>query len=99
MPNVLHWGMVDPKHLQLPCSSPQVDAWAMGVLAYELLVGHPPFEHESRSETYQHIMNREPRYPSHMSSGARDFISLALCKVRGASSPRGVLPISWLSSH
>ena len=28
----------------------------MGILAYELLVGYPPFEQESRAATYEHIM-------------------------------------------
>ena len=35
-----------------------VDAWAVGVLAYELLVGRPPFEKESRDETYALIMHQ-----------------------------------------
>ncbi len=34
----------------------QVDSWAVGILAYELLVGYPPFEQESRAATYEHIM-------------------------------------------
>jgi aurora kinase len=32
-----------------------VDCWAVGVLAYELIVGRPPFQQESRSETYDYI--------------------------------------------
>ncbi len=34
----------------------QVDAWAVGILCYELMVGYPPFEQESRAATYEHIM-------------------------------------------
>ena len=59
------------------------DVWAVGVLAYELLVGRPPFERETREETYQLIMNCDPAFPAWMSEGARDFISTALAKVCG----------------
>ncbi|KAG2429677.1 hypothetical protein HYH02_014015 [Chlamydomonas schloesseri] len=58
----------------------QVDSWAVGILAYELLVGYPPFEQESRAATYEHIMYKEPKFPSWMSEEARRFINLALCK-------------------
>lgn len=53
----------------------------MGILAYELLVGYPPFEQESRAATYEHIMYKEPKFPAWMSEEARKFICLALCKV------------------
>lgn len=60
----------------------QVDAWAVGILAYELLVGYPPFEQESRAATYQHIMYKEPKFPAWMTEDAKKFITQALCKVR-----------------
>ena len=53
----------------------------MGILGYELLVGHPPFERESRSETYEQIMYRRPQYPEWISDQSRSFISAALTKV------------------
>ena len=59
-----------------------VDTWAIGVVAFELLVGHPPFEKESRSETYEHIMYRAPVMPLSISSSAKSFITAALVKVR-----------------
>ena len=59
-----------------------VDAWALGVLAYELIVGHPPFERESRNDTYEQIMYRRPHYPAMLSEPLRSFISAALTKVR-----------------
>ena len=62
-----------------------VDAWAMGVLAYELIVGRPPFEKQSRAATYEHIMYRKPEFPVTMSSEARDFICTALTKVRAGA--------------
>lgn len=52
-----------------------VDLWSLGVLCYELLVGKPPFETESNSETYTRITKVDVRYPSFMSEGAKDLIS------------------------
>lgn len=54
----------------------------MGILAYELLIGYPPFEHESHSETYNNIMFTDPVFPASVSSDACQFIRAALCKVR-----------------
>jgi serine/threonine protein kinase len=34
-----------------------VDLWCVGVLAYELLAGRPPFYHISRQETFNKIKN------------------------------------------
>lgn len=54
---------------------------AQGVLAYELIVGRPPFEKETRAATYECIMYRKPPYPSWLSDAARSFIDTALHKV------------------
>ena len=62
-----------------------VDAWAMGILAFELIVGRPPFEKESRAATYEHIMYRKAQFPAWLSDDARDFITTALAKVRWSS--------------
>ena len=59
---------------------PKVDVWAIGILAYELIVGFPPFERDSRLETFNDIMNTEPNYPHNMSSEAKSFIRDALNK-------------------
>lgn len=64
----------------------QVDAWAMGILAFELAVGHPPFEQESRAATYEHIMYRKPSFPGWMSEECKEFINIALTKVTRTSS-------------
>lgn len=61
---------------------PQVDAWAVGILCYELMVGCPPFEQESRAATYEHIMYKEPKFPAWMTADAKAFITCALVKVR-----------------
>ena len=70
------------KHL---CLCVQVDVWATGVLAYELLAGSPPFEKSTRLETYSSIVNHSADdmvFPSFMPEGARDFIRAALHQVK-----------------
>ena len=57
----------------------KVDLWSLGVLAYEFLVGKPPFEAEGHTETYRRISKVDLKFPSYMSDGSKDLIS----KVRG----------------
>ncbi|KAF5840311.1 hypothetical protein DUNSADRAFT_17155, partial [Dunaliella salina] len=57
-----------------------VDAWAVGILAFELLVGYPPFEQESRAATYEHIMYKDPYFSSCLSPEAKAFIAYSLVK-------------------
>lgn len=63
-----------------------VDWWALGVLAYVLLTGHPPFPNNgSREELHSKITNdhldldKDPRL-QHVSPQCRDFISQLLQK-------------------
>jgi serine/threonine protein kinase len=58
-----------------------LDIWSVGVLAYELLVGAPPFESAGeRSETYLRIASVDLRFPGHVSAAARRFITGLLAK-------------------
>ncbi|KAG2494233.1 hypothetical protein HYH03_007588 [Edaphochlamys debaryana] len=57
-----------------------VDAWAVGVLAYELLVGRPPFEAPEREGVEECIRRQVPRFPFGLSENARSFIATALQK-------------------
>eukprot|EP00873_Tetraselmis_striata_P019212 jgi/Tetstr1/439476/TSEL_027908.t1 len=58
----------------------EVDAWGVGVLTYELLIGRPPFAMAVRDSTMDAIMTKDPRFPSWMSEGAKDFVRRALEK-------------------
>ncbi|GAX73794.1 hypothetical protein CEUSTIGMA_g1245.t1 [Chlamydomonas eustigma] len=58
----------------------KVDCWAVGVLAYELVVGSAPFFSKSLMGTIMRIQKGEVEYPSHMSVLAVDFICTALVK-------------------
>ena len=57
-----------------------VDIWSIGVLAYELCVGKPPFESPSHLATKKRIQIASLDFPQHLSEKARDFIAGCLQK-------------------
>ncbi|KAG2437895.1 hypothetical protein HXX76_005512 [Chlamydomonas incerta] len=57
-----------------------VDAWAVGVFAYELIVGAPPFKAAQMIDTARNIIHANVSFPDSVSDLARDFISRALHK-------------------
>ena len=57
------------------------DVWSLGVLAYEFLVGSPPFEAEGYRATYRRISSVDLRFPS--VSDINKAISLAIWGVLG----------------
>lgn len=60
----------------------EVDAWALGVLAYALLVGRPPFETRDVQTTYKRIRGNEYAFPqaaaANLSDDAKDLVRWAL---------------------
>jgi len=58
----------------------KVDLWSLGVLAYEFLVGNPPFEAEGHTQTYRRISRVDLQFPKFVSEDARTFISAMLQK-------------------
>jgi len=60
-----------------------VDAWAVGVFAYELIVGFPPFAGESQLDSVDKIIHSTPEFPDKVSELAKAFIIAALKKHPG----------------
>jgi len=56
----------------------KVDIWSLGVLAFEFLVGKPPFETDTNEETYELIKTLKFKFPTCVSSRAQDLISKVL---------------------
>ncbi|XP_060936075.1 aurora kinase B [Limanda limanda] len=67
-----------PEMIEGHTHSEKVDLWCIGVLCYECLVGNPPFETASHSDTYKRIMKVDLKFPKIVSDGARDLISKLL---------------------
>lgn len=55
-----------------------VDVWAVGVLAYELLVGLPPFASNSAGDAVDKIMAGQVLFPKSITPTARSFVEEAL---------------------
>ncbi|XP_076873010.1 protein kinase C, eta, b [Brachyhypopomus gauderio] len=51
-----------------------VDWWAMGVILYEMLSGHAPFEAETEDELFECILRDEVIYSSWLSNEAEDAL-------------------------
>ena len=72
-------GSMQPKVADGPYTS-KVDVWAVGIIAYELLTGRPPFEVNSPHQTAMLIVWGSPEFPDYVSASAREFILMALQK-------------------
>jgi serine/threonine protein kinase len=55
-----------------------VDNWCLGVLLYEFLVGEPPFEGRTASDTKNKIRNLTFKLPRFLSQMAKQLITLLL---------------------
>lgn len=51
-----------------------LDLWSLGVLIYELLVGHTPFYSKDTSIIYDHIVSGPIFFPHTLSDNARDLL-------------------------
>ena len=56
----------------------EVDIWALGILAFEFVVGKPPFETDSQRMTKKRIRMLDFSFPQGCNENFRDFISLCL---------------------
>jgi len=78
----------------------KIDLWSLGVLAYEFLVGSPPFEAPDGSKTYERIVNVDLQFPDHVSDLAADLIRKLLVKApHDRLSLEQVLSHPWVEGH
>jgi serine/threonine protein kinase len=60
---------------------PAVDWWALGILIYEMLTGHPPFYHENHLKLYDLIAQAPLRFPDSFDYAARDLVTKLLDRI------------------
>lgn len=76
------------------------DIWCLGVLAYEFLCGHAPFEAPDAKQTYERIVKVDLKFPSHVSMEARDLIKRMLRKDPSKRMPLGTVQSHpWIIAH
>ena len=60
-----------------------IDIWGLGILSYEFVVGRPPFESDTKKETYDRIEQLQYEFPDHVSDDFKDFVQRCLQRTAG----------------
>ncbi|XP_064604220.1 calcium/calmodulin-dependent protein kinase type 1-like [Liolophura sinensis] len=97
-------GYVAPEVLAQKPYGKEVDCWSIGVIAYILLCGYPPFYDENDSELFKQILRAEYEFDSpywdEISESAKDFIRNLMCKDANARfSCKQSLAHPWISGN
>lgn len=77
----------------------KVDLWTIGVLAYELVTGKPPFESYTEQETKRKILQRSLEFPSFASELFKDFVKGMLVEEQYRPCIEMVLKHQWLENR
>ncbi|KAI5708726.1 hypothetical protein M8J76_001902 [Diaphorina citri] len=72
----------------------EVDNWCIGILAYEFLVGKPPFESKDQDTTFAKIKALSYGFPSWVSDQAKDLVRSLL-----VLNPKDRLPLPTVTQH
>ncbi|XP_054653612.1 protein kinase C eta type isoform X2 [Dunckerocampus dactyliophorus] len=71
---------IAPEILQEMLYGPSVDWWALGVLLYEMLQGHAPFEAENEDDLFEAILKEEISYSPWLSVESVSILKALLTK-------------------
>eukprot|EP00929_Paragymnodinium_shiwhaense_P064533 TRINITY_DN3231_c0_g1_i1.p1 TRINITY_DN3231_c0_g1~~TRINITY_DN3231_c0_g1_i1.p1 ORF type:complete len:791 (-),score=234.88 TRINITY_DN3231_c0_g1_i1:226-2598(-) len=78
-----------------------VDWWMLGILIYELMVGHPPFEANAPTKTYNNIKKGIMRvqFPAKCRGAVEDLIKCILKREAGARLPMRPGGVNNIKKH
>ncbi|KAJ8264827.1 hypothetical protein COCON_G00139260 [Conger conger] len=96
---VRHAGLPAPEMIEGRTHDEKVDLWSLGVLAYEFLVGKPPFETKSHEETYRKISRVEFSYPPHEHREQGPDWPAAEAQPPAQATRPGRAPAPWIVQH
>jgi len=81
----------------------RVDMWSLGVIAYVMLCGFPPWEGENESDVFVNIMTLQYDFPSpewdEVSEVAKEFIRSLLAEHGERLTAKGAKNHPWLKEH
>ncbi|KAJ3116187.1 serine/threonine protein kinase, AGC [Phlyctochytrium bullatum] len=63
-----------PEIIQSKGYGKAVDWWALGILIYEMIAGHPPFFDDDHFKLYEKILACRPRFPPNFDPHAKDLV-------------------------
>lgn len=77
-----------------------VDSWAVGCLAYELLVGYPPFTANTQQQVVHNINNMQVTFPKKLSEDSVSFITAALERLPAdRATSAELIKHPWITQH
>ena len=86
-----------PEMVESKSHDTSADIWCLGVLLYEMLVGHTPFRSQVRSNMLINISRCKPKFPLSFPEQAKDLISRILVKkAQDRLSIKQILDHSWV---